>query len=121
MPKSFSGEIDTDPGYVRADLRSITKGKEMIIGRAASIVRVYRRQGAPRGYRVKVANVPQDVSDLLHRLPCAFIDVLVLAVRQEGHENGAHKGFLARRSRVLDAPLWLRQNKPYDENVEKGL
>lgn len=121
VPKSFSGEIDMDPRNVPADRRGIVKGKEMFVGRAASIVRVYRRDGGQRGYRVNVANVAQDVGNLLYRLPRASTDVLVLVVSREGHKNGTHKGILARQRRVLDAPLWLRQNKPYYENVEKAV
>lgn len=64
-----------------------------------------------------MANVAQDVGDLVNRLVCAANDVPMLVVRHEGHDDGTHKDFLARRFRVLDDIVWLRQNNPYYRNV----
>lgn len=45
----------------------------------------------------------------------------MLAVHRDGEENGPYKDFIERRRRVLDALLWLRQNNPQYEHVEKYL
>lgn len=88
--------------------------------RAAAIMRDYRRMGSQsqRGNGGHVANVAQDVGELLSRLWGAAIDAAVFFVRREGHEDGTHKILLARIFRVLDALVWRQLNNPYYRNVQ---
>lgn len=79
------------PGDVPAEVRGLTQADEMLIERAAPIMRVYLREGGRRGYGVHAANVAHAIGDLLHRLPRASTDVPVLVMRPDGHENGTHK------------------------------
>lgn len=113
---SFSGKNDIDSGDVSAKLSSLTQAGDMLIAGAAPIMRVYHVKREERGYGCHVANVAQDVGERLSKLRRAATDVLI-ALRQ-GHENGTHKDFFARTSRVLDALVWLQLNDPYYQNIQ---
>lgn len=99
-----------DPREVPPELRGLTQVEEMRIAMAATIMRVCRLKGGQEGYGGHVANVAQDVGDLVQRLPRLSTDVPVLVVHRDGGNDGTHKDFLARRQRVLDTLLWLQLN-----------
>lgn len=92
--------------------------EEVLVATAAPIVRIYRLKGGHRGYEGHVANGKQNVGDLLTRLPRVAVDVLMLFVCHQGHDDGTHKDFLARKYWVLDALGLLRPHKPNYQNVE---
>lgn len=110
-----------DPGGVPAELSGLIQVEEILNTRAAAIMRDYRRKGgqSQRGYGGHVANVAQDVGELLSRLRGAATDVAVFSVRREGHEDGTHKVLLARRFRVLDTLVWRQLNTPYYRNLQQ--
>lgn len=59
-----------------------------------------------------------NVQYLFSRGQCAGTDIVVLVVCRQGHESGTQKDFHARRSRVVDALVWLQLAEPYYQNVQ---
>lgn len=93
MPKSFSAENDMDPGEISPELEGLIQIDEIRIARTASVTRAYRLKGGQNWYGDRVANVSQDVGDVVHRLTRQSAHVPDLVVRRDGCDDGTHKDF----------------------------
>ena len=108
-PKLYSVENDMYPGDVPICLQGLTQVEEMLIARACPIMCIYRKHGGQRGYKGHVVNLPQNIQGFLDTLPSNVNDLPILIVRRQGAEN-TYADFRVRRSRVLSAIEWLKQN-----------
>ena len=108
-PKLYSVENDMYPGDVPICLQGLTQVEEMLIAHACPIMCIYRKHGGQRGYKGHVVNLPQNIQGFLDTLPSNVNDLPILIVRRQGAEN-TYADFRVRRSRVLSAIEWLKQN-----------
>ena len=83
-------------------LQGLTQVEEILIARARSIMCIYCKHGAQRGYKGRVVNLPQNIQGFLDKLPSNVNDLPILIVYRQGAEN-THAGFRVRRNHVLSA------------------
>lgn len=117
-PKKFSAENNMDPGEVPDELQDLTEVEEMLIARVFPVMSVYRLRGGQHGYRGNVINFPQDVQELAKKLPRhpSSLDVLVIR-RQSASNSEAFRDFRVRRSKVVHALSWLKENNRYYADI----
>ena len=110
--KRFSSRNGMDPGEVPPPLQSLTQVEEMLISAVMPMMSVYRLPLGQYGYRGHVINLPQDISSFATSLPWLPTDLDIIVVRKEG-TLGSHRDFRVRRSRILSALQWLKENNRY--------
>ena len=106
----YSAANNMDPGPLPLALQGLMQVKEILIAQVMLIMSVYKLPRGQLGYIGRVVNLPQDVCTCVTTLPRSSFVVVV--VRKTG-ESGSHKDFRVRRSRVLSALEWLKENNLY--------
>ena len=91
--------------------------EEMLIARARPIMTIYRKHGGQRGYRGHVLNLPQNIEQFIKTLPVSVSALPILLVKQKGVDN-TEPQFRVRRSKVLDALLWLKANNTFYSDID---
>ena len=114
--KRFSRDNSMDPGAVPPQLQGLTQVEEMLISAVMPMMCLYRLPLGQYGYNGHVVNLPQDISTFVTSLPRLPSDIDVILVRKEG-ASGSHKDFRVRRSRILGALQWLKQNNKYYSGI----
>ena len=115
-PKLYSAANNMDPGSVPLALQGLTQVEEMLISPVMPIMSVYKLPLGQYGYSGHVINLPQDVASFVRSLPRVPSQLDVVVVHREG-ATGSHKDFKVRRSRVLQALLWLMENNQYFREI----
>ena len=119
-PKLYSHGNGMDPGTVPPELQGLTQVEELLISAVIPMMTLYRLPLGQYGYSGHIVNLPQNVQAIATSLPRLPSDIDVVLVRKPGaHET--HKDFQVRRSKVLDALLWLRLNNPYYSRITLDL
>ena len=87
----------------------------MLISAVMPFMSVYHLPHGQYGYRGHVINMPQDVTQFASSLPRLPSELDVIFVRKEG-SNDSHRDFKVRKSVVLNALMWLKENNKYYHN-----
>ena len=117
VPKLFSAQNNKDPGPVPPELEGMTQVEEMLIARACPIMSVFRKHGGQRAFRGHVLNLPQSINDLIIHIPVSVDKLPVLQVIRTGADN-TQAQFRVRRSKVVNALLWLKLNNIFYRDIE---
>ncbi len=105
-----------DPGVVPPELEGLTQVEQMLISAVLPMMAIYHLPHGQLGYRGHIINLPQDVSGFASSLPRIPNELDVIIVRKKT-DAGLHRDFHVRRSRVLGALQWLKNNNIYYENI----
>ena len=89
----------------------------MLISAVMPFMAIYHLPRGQYGYRGHVINMPQDITSFASSLPRVPSDFDVIFVRKEGSKQ-FHRDFRVRKSVVLRALLWLKQNNKYYANIK---
>ena len=114
--KKFSSSNNMDPGKQPTCLKQLTQVEEMLTARACPLMCVYMKHGGQYGYKGHVVNLPQDIQSFVDRLPRDISEVPVILVRRKGTEI-TWKDFRVRRSKVLEALVWLKNHNQFYRNI----
>ena len=87
----------------------------MLISAVMPMMSVYRLPMGQYGYSGHVVNLPQNVSSFVTSLPRLTSDIHIILVRKGA--SGSHKDFRVRRSKILCALQWLKQNNRYYQDI----
>ena len=115
-PKLYSEDNNMDPGAIPPALQELTQVEEMLISPVMPMMSVYRLPHGQLGYGGHVINLPQDVASFVSSLPRYPSNLDLVVIRKES-TTGSHKDFRVRRSRVLRALQWLRENNVYFHDI----
>jgi hypothetical protein len=115
----FSAENHMVPSLeVPVCLSSLSPMEELIIARAAAMLRVFRiTRGGQTGYRGHVASFPQNIEGLRTALPHSG-PVMTAVVKARVRPEGNPFIFRVRREHVRRALAWLKENNEYYHAVE---
>lgn len=114
--KCFSSRNGMDPGEVPPPLQGLTQVEEMLILAVMPMMSVYRLPLGQYGYRGHIINLPQDISSFATSLPRLPTELDIIVVRKKD-ALGSHRDFHVRRSRILSALQWLKENNRYYHTI----
>ena len=77
---------------------------------------MYRLPHGQYGYKGHVINLPQEVGSFATSLPRKPSELDIILVRKEGSQN-SHHDFRVRKSVVLNALQWLKENNKYYRDI----
>ena len=112
----FSSQNDVDQGTVPNELQHLTEIEEILIARACTIMCVYCKHGGQRGYKGHVLNLPQDIKEVLARLPPSVAERPFLMIRRYGADN-THRSCRVRRLKGMQAITWYKDNNPFNSDI----
>ena len=115
-PKLYSEGNNMDPGPVPQALQDLTQVEEMLISPVMPMMSVYQLPRGQLGYGGHVVNLPQDVAGFVSTLPRHPSSLDLVVIRMES-TAGSHKDFRVRRSYMLCALQWLRENNIYFHDI----
>ena len=101
-------------------LKGLSQAEEMLISAVMPFMSVYHLPHGQYGYRGHVINMPQDVTQFASSLPRLPSELDVIFVRKEG-SNDSHRDFKVRKSVVLNALMWLKENNKYYRSIDIDL
>ncbi|GAU99773.1 hypothetical protein RvY_10725 [Ramazzottius varieornatus] len=117
--RKFPAENELDPGvFVPDQLKGLTQVEQMLIAKVATVVQVFSLKGGQRGYTGNVISFPQHVRGFVTNLPRNVRMLDIVIVRRTARDVEAYKDFHVRRDKILDALLWLRQNKRHYTDIQ---
>ena len=115
----FSAVNNMLPSSVPDAVKGLSVVEQMLIARVNVVMRVVqlracRGQGQLR-YRGNIINIEQDVQEIATQLPHTPSSLSILLVRRQGASGYAD--FRVRRSKVLNALIWLRSNNKWYQHI----
>lgn len=124
LPVWYKGcKIDSEPNFhVPSELQGLTITEKLLIQRVSPFVPLEHIKNGTFGLRGHVCAFEQDIQEFTTRLPKAPDDIEILRIQQTiraeiGSEVFHRKSFLVRRSKVLAALRWLKQNNIHYRDI----
>ena len=90
--------------------------EELLISRVMPLMSMYRLPHGQYGYKGHIVNSPQEVGSFATSLPRKPSELDIILVRKEGSQN-SHHDFRVRKSVVLNALQWLKENNKYYQDI----